>query len=75
MLLRRYHKIEVEKVPFDDVSNEEETNLEPINTPLQNQPHLEELTIKELKQVALERQIEVPKKIKKAELIQLIREG
>lgn len=54
---------------------EDEVILEPIIEPTEEDLNLEELTVKELKQIATERQIEVPDRVKKDDLIKLIREG
>ncbi|HHU07817.1 MAG TPA: hypothetical protein GXZ59_05680 [Clostridiaceae bacterium] len=69
MLLRRYHKVEEVEV----VEEVKKINIEP--TIVEDDLNLEGLSVKELKQIALERQIEVPDRIKKVDLIQLIREG
>ena len=69
MLLRRYHKVEEVEV----VEEVKKINIEP--TIVEDDLNLEGLSVKELKQIALERQIEVPDRIKKTELINLIREG
>ena len=66
MLLRRYHEVKEEV---------KEINLKPINSFVEKELNLEEITVKELKEMALEMEIEVPKKIKKEDLIKLIREG
>lgn len=71
MLLRRYHKVEEVKV----VEEVRKVNLEPTIEPTESELNLEELTVKALTERALEKGIEIPKKIKKTELIQLIREG
>lgn len=80
MLLRRYHKLEEEKSPNDFIADvdkaiDEEVILEPIIEPTEEDLNLEELTVKELKEIATERQIEVPDRVKKDDLIKLIREG
>lgn len=71
MLLRRYHKVEDVKT----VEEVKKINLEPTVDLVEDDLNLEELTVKALTEIALDKGIEVPKKIKKAELIQLIREG
>lgn len=71
MLLRRYHKVEEVKI----VEEVKKINLEPTIDLVEDELDLEGLTVKSLTEIALEKGIEVPKKIKKAELIQLIREG
>lgn len=71
MLLRRYHKVEEVEI----VEEVKKINLEPTIDLVEDDLSLEGLTVKELKQIALERQIEVPDRIKKVDLIQLIREG
>lgn len=80
MLLRRYHKVEEEKIPFDDIPQlkhplTEEVGLEELIEVVEDDLYLEELTVKALTEIALEKGIEDPKKIKKEDLIKLIREG
>lgn len=71
MLLRRYHKVEEVKI----VEEVKKINLEPTIDLVEDDLNLEGLTVKALTEIALDKGIEVPKKIKKTELIQLIREG
>lgn len=66
MLLRRYHKKTEEK---------EIIKLEVVSDQLESELGLDNKTVKELKKIATEAGIEVPDKIKKVDLIQLIREG
>lgn len=76
MLLRRYHAVK-EEAPngfIEDVEKAIKKYGEEVVFDYKT-PILEELTVKELKEMALDKDIEVPKKIKKDDLIKLIREG
>ena len=65
-----------EEVVFDHkIPTVEEVSLEELIEVMEDDLSLEELTVKALTEIALEKGIEVPKKIKKEDLIKLIREG
>ena len=58
--------VEAEAVPFEP---------EPPQWPENDFDNLDDLTIRELKEIATEAGVEVPNRVKKSELIQMIREG
>lgn len=59
-------EVEAIEVPFEP---------EPPQWPENDFDNLDDLTVKELKELATEAGIEVPNRVKKSELIQMIREG